>query len=245
MTNERAKWREEIRKISVLLPSTSRCDVVDVIKWLVPYLNPYGRNSIEKPFLKDGHIWEVIDSIDVMTRDDEEYMDAGGDQELFAKTKLLRDYLVLLLKFDWERSKREVRKHWTVKLLIIAGVLMPCLLLGMQFYFVGKFDSYFFLDLTVFILFPIVIGVFMYIGEDSDSKVAKFLKWAYYLGFAAYLIVYLKRMFINNNMEIDFWIIPLLLLFSFIANGIYFSFKNSISKEYINALKQLQDEYRG
>ena len=43
--------------------------------------------------MNDGHIWELVDNFDYSNK----------------SVKLLTKYLEILLKYDWERSKREIK----------------------------------------------------------------------------------------------------------------------------------------
>lgn len=44
-------------------------------------------------YMNDGHIWELVDNFDYSNK----------------SVKLLTKYLEILLKYDWERSKREIK----------------------------------------------------------------------------------------------------------------------------------------
>ena len=95
ITKERSEWRREIKSIIVdLLGGNNRSSA---IKRLETQLNPYGRYiSIEDRYnfyMNDGHIWELVDNFDYSNQ----------------SVKLLTKYLEILLKYDWERSKREIK----------------------------------------------------------------------------------------------------------------------------------------
>lgn len=99
---ERREWREKIRKISVELSTLDIENMTEELKYTRLYplltalkvrLNPYGENA--KSYFWDSHIWESIKNL--------EQSDSRTNSE---KEKLIT-YLSLLLKFDWERSKKE------------------------------------------------------------------------------------------------------------------------------------------
>lgn len=102
ITNERAAWRNTIKSISA---SISKCEydgmgeknVKTYLDALKMNINSYG--SIKKnDVLKDGHIWKEI-----------EQLESANDKDNFDTSKeLLQLELALLLKYDWERSKKEV-----------------------------------------------------------------------------------------------------------------------------------------
>ena len=95
ITKERSEWRREIKSIIVdLLGGNNRSSA---IKRLETQLNPYGRYISKEDrynfYMNDGHIWELVDNFDYSSKN----------------VKILTKYLELLLKFDWERSKREIK----------------------------------------------------------------------------------------------------------------------------------------
>lgn len=99
---ERSKWREKIRKIAVALSTLNVDHITKKIEYtrlqqlltaLKVRLNPYGKNT--KSYFEDSHIWASIKNLE-----------QANSRTNFEKEKLI-SYLSLLLKFDWERSKKE------------------------------------------------------------------------------------------------------------------------------------------
>ena len=95
ITKERSEWRREIKSIIVdLLGGNNRSSA---IKRLETQLNPHGRYISKEDrynfYMNDGHIWELVDNFDYSNK----------------SVKLLTKYLEILLKYDWERSKREIK----------------------------------------------------------------------------------------------------------------------------------------
>ena len=95
ITKERSEWRKEIKSIIVdLLGGNNRSSA---IKRLETQLNPYGRYVSKEDgynfYMNDGHIWELVDNFDYSNQ----------------SVKLLTKYLEILLKYDWGRSKREIK----------------------------------------------------------------------------------------------------------------------------------------
>lgn len=93
VTKERSEWRKKLKEIlSELRDDTKKESAIIKLK---SEINPYGKNielKNTKPYyMKEGHIWDLLD---------------GGEGVDFDK---LAFYIELLLKFDWERSKSEVR----------------------------------------------------------------------------------------------------------------------------------------
>lgn len=95
VTRERSEWRREIKSIIVdLLSGNNRSNALSRLETL---LNPYGRYISKEDayefYMNDGHIWEIVDNFDYSTK----------------SINVLTKYLELLLKYDWERSKREIK----------------------------------------------------------------------------------------------------------------------------------------
>lgn len=92
VTKERSEWRKKLKEIlSELRDDTKKESAIIKLK---SEINPYGKNmsnkNIKPYYMKEGHIWDLLD---------------GGEEVDFDR---LAFYIELLLKFDWERSKREV-----------------------------------------------------------------------------------------------------------------------------------------
>ncbi|MBF1689974.1 hypothetical protein KQH68_08585 [Streptococcus sanguinis] len=96
ITKERSEWRKGIRKIIVKLLGSDLDKKKIAVNQLKTQLNPYGFRRNYKYgkdyYMADGHIWDELEDFD------------------FSENRIQRivQYLVLLLKFDWERSKDEV-----------------------------------------------------------------------------------------------------------------------------------------
>lgn len=104
ITDERTKWREGIRtiaeKISVGENSHKQEETLSILLTeLKVRINPYGR--YKNSYLKDSHIWNCISNIENCIEKDKD-----ADKVNVEKKKLI-NYLSLLLKYDWERSKKE------------------------------------------------------------------------------------------------------------------------------------------
>lgn len=98
ITAERKEWRKEIREISYKLCGASYKDTLLLLASLKTRINAFGNNS--NKYIEDAHIWELIKKIE-MTKPSKEVLKIQQEQ--------LIEYLSLLLKFDWERSKVEVK----------------------------------------------------------------------------------------------------------------------------------------
>lgn len=135
ITKERSEWRKEIQIILDNLSKVGKRS--EAIQRLKSRINPYGKNLTAEDeasfYLHDGHIWRLIEKIDISnTKQVEE----------------LADYVRLLLKYDWERSKYEINYdifNSLVSFILVVGFLSNLLLIFF------KIDSVvYIISLTIF-----------------------------------------------------------------------------------------------
>ncbi|MGC6175198.1 hypothetical protein, partial [Lacrimispora sp. 38-1] len=105
ITDERRKWRDKIREIIIGIESVKYAGKGNksVNKYLIQLevnINPYGKND-RKDYIRDGHIWDKIKKLS----------ESKTEIEFENNKNTLLEYLVLMLKKDWERSKNEVRGY--------------------------------------------------------------------------------------------------------------------------------------
>lgn len=140
---QREKWREDIRVLADEIQLTNYVNIKIPLTRLKTRINPYGEflecpESIhfdrkmtkkekkrlrkeeclrERFYLKDGHIHEVIKYL-------ENNENFGNNKELLIK------YLSLLMKFDWERSKKEstINYQRIVSLFLMIYALVICVI---------------------------------------------------------------------------------------------------------------------
>lgn len=104
ITDERKLWREEIREICDTLTSSNNLkELKAAIGKLKVRINIFGLNEISEEdnkeydtvsFNHDAYIWQSIRKVE------KEYFDMNERNELVIK-------LSLLLKYDWERTKKK------------------------------------------------------------------------------------------------------------------------------------------
>jgi len=96
ITKERSEWRKDIQAILDDLGKVGKRS--EAIQRLKSRINPYGKNLTAEDkdsfYLHDGHIWRLIEKIDISNTE---------------QVEELADYVRLLWKYDWERSKYEIR----------------------------------------------------------------------------------------------------------------------------------------
>jgi len=117
ITEERQKWRTEIRDIIVKIEESDDVNTIRPnLSFLKSRINAYGLTH-SKSYNKDFHIWQTIKQLEKPKND-----------EFFQFDKqLLINFLALLLKSDWERSKIEVegnRKSNFNDLLFIISIIL-------------------------------------------------------------------------------------------------------------------------
>lgn len=128
ITDERRKWRDKIREIIIGINESSfegkkNKNINKYLTQLKVNINPYGKhNKID--YAQDGHIWEKIKKFDELQTEIE-----------FENTKCdLLEYLELMLKRDWERSKNEVRGYSYAIACVAIMTIFTTLYLYLYFY---------------------------------------------------------------------------------------------------------------
>lgn len=100
ITEERKKWRNSIKEISEAIQQmqyeSNECSTLLVKLQL--NINAYGRYN-KYNYKQDSHIWQTIDRL----------KSAKNKKEFEKNKELLLFYISLMLKSDWERSKKEVK----------------------------------------------------------------------------------------------------------------------------------------
>lgn len=103
ITKERSKWREEIRKCAEELRGASYQNTIKICDRVKDRINAFGRR-VSNRYSDDAHIWKLIGEIE---------SDKFEMKNLQKMQMVLQEYLSLLLKWDWERSKKEVEGEIT------------------------------------------------------------------------------------------------------------------------------------
>lgn len=162
VTEERQKWREEIRKIAEDIVDCPRDEIKKHLTRLKVRINSNGKID-KKSYIEDGHIWQLIENLENSSFDISEYE---------KQKEYLIDTLSLLLKFDWERQKREVLGSHIKKMHII---FFTCVLL-VTIYIYGipkEFSSNSISPLYMFSIFCITIPNIIFAVEDTLGELIK------------------------------------------------------------------------
>lgn len=112
ITGERKEWREKIREITYNLNGANYKDTLKLLTELKVRINAFGNREVLVSYSSDAHIWDLINEIE---------KEEPKRNILKLMQKQLIEYLSLLLKVDWERSKKEVRGdiYNTISLLLL------------------------------------------------------------------------------------------------------------------------------
>lgn len=204
ITKERSEWRREIKSIIVdLLSGNNRSNAISRLE---TQLNPYGKYIEESKYefyMNDGHIWKIIDNFDYSNKN----------------AKILVRYLELLLKYDWERSKREVSFSYNGVLYKIFNISITIALLSLFLLMKGSWFSSknmavygfilpFFIILTLSLSISKLLGLLknskaqqvLDVLNNTKSKKSKFLSWFYcFLLFMPYLFLTFYILYIGDR----------------------------------------------
>lgn len=147
ITEDRRKWREEIKGIVDELEETKKYKSRKVIEKLKVRINPYGQ--IDGNILHDAHIWDKLYEME----------NAGSNSRYMECKEQLIIYLSLLLKFDWEKSKKEVLVNLSKLGLILTIIIGLAYIIYIHFFEYGnEYNDLFLLEIALFLLIPIIIG---------------------------------------------------------------------------------------
>lgn len=229
ITRERSEWRREIKSIIVdLLSGKNR---YDAISRLETQLNPYGRYDSEedeyKFYMNDAHIWKLVDNFDYSTKN----------------VKILTRYLELLLKYDWERSKREIKYdifNCFIYFILISGLLSNVFLI------IFKIETWWTIIILLVSSIIIIISIF-YFSEFNKNFTEKKIKFGYTYIFILCLSMYCSILYFLmewlKSYEIKEWVINgigflVIVLFCSIEWNLFYRV-NNMEKEYISSLKMI------
>ena len=163
ITSERQKWRETITEIAEKLNGANYNKTKELLVQLKVRINPYGKDLKKGAldyYYKDGHIWELIQKIEEKPLD---------RKDLQNRQNRMIEYLSLLLKSDWERSKQEVHGN------MYKGLYLTCFattgVLSGIFLFVGSCPADFLSKLAGYVLIVFLVVVLSCILLDENTNV--------------------------------------------------------------------------
>ncbi|MBS7009849.1 hypothetical protein [Anaerostipes sp.] len=120
ITSARSDWRKDMKQTASRLYQADRGQIGEIFAELKVNLNGYGffptldlyPDDKQLEFFRDEHIWKQIAYI-------EEKMNDWEDETFSREKNKVNEYITCLLKFDWERTKQEVKTKSTVLLFIV------------------------------------------------------------------------------------------------------------------------------
>lgn len=205
VTKERSEWRKKLKEIlSELRDDTKKESAIIKLK---SEINPYGKNmsnkNIKPYYMKEGHIWDLLD---------------GGEEVDFDR---LAFYIELLLKFDWERSKREVSFN---PIKVINRVLnfllffssLYCIYLVSINFLCNETNTLYAMNLTISIVAFILILVQPFITDAIISNPPEEQKqqiWLFIIFYALPYICITWNLIYKFNLGIPSYFISVILIF--------------------------------
>lgn len=236
---QREKWRDKIRTIAEEICKSDYEHICIPLTNLKTRINAYGKvestpeknevNDIRAYYLKDGHIHKIIK--DIENNDENKYVEVFETN----KSKLI-GYLEMLLKFDWERSKKES----TINLLFICSLIIEFISVLMliiknpiikdQFSFIMMLVSYF--------AAPILICI-MLRYSNSNAKLRKTANQVYIL----LLLIFLLIVIITIQLNDSFLIPMLLMVLAYIVLITSISNNDKYIKEYIEGIIEYENSF--
>lgn len=211
VTKERSEWRKKLKEILSELSDKSKKESA-IIK-LKSEINPYGRNmklkDIKPYYMKEGHIWDLLDSVEEVDFD------------------RLAFYIELLLKFDWERSKSEVKFKPTNAINRVLNFLLFFSSLYCIYHIIsvisvtiqtGVTDIPYIINATISIVAYILILVQPSITDtiiSNPPKKQKMLIWIFILFYAFPFVYIIYNLIYIFELNPSFYFISLILIFAY------------------------------
>lgn len=130
ITNERSLWRKEVREIAEEIGKADKDKLNVSLTKLKVRINIYDKFIPNKIDTGDSRLWKLI-----------EICEKNSDPELF---KILKEKLImmlsLMLKYDWEKSKKEVTVNRNNLLCVICIIVQVILFWLISYLSIIKFS---------------------------------------------------------------------------------------------------------
>lgn len=228
ITKERSEWRKDIQ---IILDDLGKVgERAEAIQRLKSRINPYGKSLTVKNgddfYLYEGHIWSLINTIDITNT---------------SQIEKLSDYVRLLWKYDWERSKREIKFdifNSFIYFILVIGSISNSLLILL------KIEEFWWKFLLIIVSIIMIINIFYF--KEFSTKIKKWnvleLLYIVLLTMSMYFSIYAMSFWIiPTDTDILDMVIPALLIYIPII-GIERNIilkANSDEEKYIDALKKI------
>ena len=234
VTKERSEWRKKLKEILSELRDDTKKEFA-IIK-LKSEINPYGKNmsnkNIKPYYMKEGHIWDLLD---------------GGEKVDFDR---LAFYIELLLKFDWERSKREVSFN---PIKVINRVLnfllffssLYCIYLVSINFLCNETNTLYAMNLTISIVAFILILVQPFITDAIISNPPEEQKqqiWLFIIFYALPYICITWNLIYKFNLGIPSYFISVILIFAYEIFYLYLLY--TYEDTYVREIKRNKEIFK-
>lgn len=229
ITKERSEWRKKLKEIlSELSDDTKKESAIIKLK---SEINPYGKNMSRKEtksyYMKEGHIWDLLDS---------------GEEVDFDR---LAFYIELLLKFDWERSKSEVKFKPTKAINRVLNFLLFFSSLYCIYHIIsvisvtiqtGVTDIPYSINATISIVAYILILVQLFITDviiSNPPETQKMKIWIFIIFYAFPFICIIWNLIYIFKLDLPFYFISLILIFAYEIFYLYlpYTYEDTYVKE--------------
>ena len=161
ITGERKEWRKKIRKIATRLHKADYKETLEILTDLKVRINAFGNTvgnkGVSSSFKDDAYIWKLINEIEEKE---------PCPKVLKLQQELLIQYLSLLLKSDWERSKKEVMGDIYKLLSRICYISSACVVVLPYFFLKTVQQEVDYISAVVILLLVTVFGATHFVFTD-------------------------------------------------------------------------------
>ncbi|GLB27264.1 hypothetical protein LXJ15735_35050 [Lacrimispora xylanolytica] len=179
ITLERKEWREQVRSISDEISMSESESISRILDKLKVRINAYGSNY-KFDIFNDSHIWRLIDLTKKAA-----VTSAADFQEC---KELLINSISLLLKYDWDRSKREVIGETYLIIEKVSMLVFWCAFGAVMFRYLDNNSTYYKEYLFLFI-FCFITYFFVMYNKFYNKKKKSFMFDKGYIEFNIILII--------------------------------------------------------
>lgn len=168
ITNERKLWRQEIREIAVEIEKSDESNINIPLTKLKVRINAYDYFKQNQQDSGDYVLWQLIDMLE----------ESGPSMHKFIKKNLLM-LISLMLKYDWERSKKEIKINKTNVLMHFCSIIQI-----IAYLLLSRIFNFSFMDSAIFaLIYTIVLLVInILIGNEAIKRQNKFRICSFFFG---------------------------------------------------------------
>ena len=139
ITHERSVWRQQIKENLEKFQSSSLEEIDQCLIGIKSNLNGYGYHNtnqypedIDLDIFRDEHIWKAINELE-----SKKTKETCSTKSIEKQKNRIIYFIVALLKFDWERSKREVNSD---RLFIISNIFVVIYTIAVSYNWFANFE---------------------------------------------------------------------------------------------------------